>query len=135
MLFLDCVLSSNPNILMMQPKALQREVGLNRWCLTKQEGPEICWDADKMLVFFKLMHSILYFEEEFSQISSKYKVADEKTHLNKIVGTPILKLAMDKNLKYTQSKKIVRKNRQKICHRNLKKPQGTSMLKVISFLA
>jgi len=25
MLFLDCVLSSNPNILMMQPKALQRE--------------------------------------------------------------------------------------------------------------
>ena len=27
MLFLDCVLSSNPNILMMQPKALQREVG------------------------------------------------------------------------------------------------------------
>ena len=29
MLFLDCVLSSNPNILMMQPKALQREVGYN----------------------------------------------------------------------------------------------------------
>ena len=26
---LDCVLSSNPNVLMMQPKALQREVGYN----------------------------------------------------------------------------------------------------------
>ena len=26
---LVCVLSSNPNILMMQPKALQREVGLD----------------------------------------------------------------------------------------------------------
>ena len=50
-----------------------------------------------MLVFFKLMPSILYFEEEFSQMSSKYKVADEKTHFNKIVGTPILKLAMVKN--------------------------------------
>ena len=43
-----------------------------------------------MLVFFKLMHYILYFEEEFSQMSSKNKVADER-----IVGTPILKFAMN----------------------------------------
>ena len=49
-----------------------------------------------MLVFFKLMPSFLYFEEEFSQMSSKNKVADERTHLNKIDGTPILKLAMVK---------------------------------------
>ena len=46
-----------------------------------------------MLVFFKLMPSILYFEEEFSQMSFKNKVGDEETHLNKIVGTLILKLA------------------------------------------
>ena len=64
-----------------------------------------------MLVFFKLMPSILYFEEEFSQMSFKNKVGDEETHLNKIVGTLILKLARPwlNDLKYN--------------HKFVKKPQ------------
>ena len=47
--------------------------------LTKQEGPEVCWDSPKMSLLLNCHLLCFIREEQFSVLPSKNKVADEKT--------------------------------------------------------